>query len=273
MRVLKALASGLCFVIWGVGATILSWFALPISRLRMRGATDEDRMRRAQQITASGNSLLMHMMRWFSLVVFNPRKVKLDVPEGPFVLIANHPTLVDVCAITSVHPNICVIAKPKMTRSIFVGSALRSAGHIEAPGRGGSVFGGAAVITQALDRLERGFPVLVFPEGTRSPVGGVGKLSRGAFEIAKRANVPIVGVLITANPPTLHRGMRWYGLPKEGSNYSLECLPPMTIDELGGDSKAAAARYHEIFTAHVTRKSEAVIEPRVEATQEAGATP
>jgi len=253
VRLLKALGSGLCFVMWGVGATVLAWIVLPITRLRMRRASANAKTRAAQRITGRGNGWLMHMMRWCRQVHFDPRKQHLALPDGPFVMVANHPTLVDVCALTSINPEMCVIAKPKMTRSWFVGRALRAAGHIEAPRKGGSAFGGAAVITSALERLEQGFPVLIFPEGTRSTPGTVGRLSRGAFEIAKRANVPIVGVVIHADPPTLCKGMRWYSLPKKTSMYTIKALPPVHIEDIGGTSKAAAAYFHQQFTAQLAR--------------------
>lgn len=267
IRVLLGLASGLCFAGWGVVATLLAWVVLPIVALRMRNAGVEERMERAQAITARGNGWLMWAMNLTHLIDFDP--TPLEVPDGPFVLVANHPTLIDVCALTTIQPKLCVIAKPKLTRSVFVGRALRSAGHIEAPGRGGSVFGGAAVVAGAVDRLGRGFPVLVFPEGTRSPAGSLGTFTRGAFEIAKRANVPIVCAFIRANPPTLCRGMRWYNLPKQRCDYSIECLPAVSLAQFDGDSKAAAEHFRSILAAQVACKP---TESPTESTQQAGVT-
>jgi len=273
IRALKTLASAFCFSMWGLGASILAWFVLPISRLRMRNATPKERMHRAQEITAAGNGMLVKLMRFCGLVMFNKSGNELDLPDGPYVLIANHPCLIDVCTLTSINPRMCVIAKPKMTRSWFVGRALRAAGHIEAPGKADSAFAGAAVVSAAVERLKQGFPVLFFPEGTRSPPGAIGKFSRGAFEAARRAGVPIACCLISADPPTLHRGMKWHQLPKEGSQYTIQARPPVTIDEVGGNSRAASSHFHEIFTAHVQRKSDRVAEASAEVTQQAGVTP
>ena len=64
----------------------------------------------------------------------------------------------------------------------------------------------AAFVTQALDRLAQSMPMLVFPEGTRSPAGGLRRFRRGPFEIACRANVPVVPVLIRCEPARAGKG-------------------------------------------------------------------
>ena len=147
-------------------------------------------------------------------------------------------------------------------------------GHIEAPGREGAKgLSGASVITAGLDRIKRGFPVLIFPEGTRSPPGGVGKMTRGAFEIARRSGVPIIPLLIRANPPTLHRGMKWYSLPKEPSQYSIQQLPTVSMDRFDNDTRRAAVHFQELFQSHLSRTpSPAAISEASDAVENAGAT-
>lgn len=43
-------------------------------------------------------------------------------------------------------------------------------------------------------RLAAGYSVMIFPEGTRMPVGAVGDFKRSAADIAKSANVPLLPV-------------------------------------------------------------------------------
>ncbi|HLF93889.1 MAG TPA: lysophospholipid acyltransferase family protein [Planctomycetota bacterium] len=51
-------------------------------------------------------------------------------------------------------------------------------------------------VRNAIDRLQRGNILLVFPEGTRTRDGTVGRMKAGIGMLAERAAVPIVPVLI-----------------------------------------------------------------------------
>jgi len=51
-------------------------------------------------------------------------------------------------------------------------------------------------VKNAIDRLQRGNILLVFPEGTRTRDGTVGRMKAGIGILAERAAVPIVPVLI-----------------------------------------------------------------------------
>jgi 1-acyl-sn-glycerol-3-phosphate acyltransferase len=47
---------------------------------------------------------------------------------------------------------------------------------------------------QGLSRLKNNYSVLIFPEGTRTPVGVRGKYARSGANIAIKANVPVVAI-------------------------------------------------------------------------------
>jgi 1-acyl-sn-glycerol-3-phosphate acyltransferase len=162
-------------------------------------------------------------MQACGLLRYDPRSVRLELPRGAFVLVANHPTLVDVTALVSACPDAVSIAKSSMFRSPLVGRLLRYCDHVDAGD--GSPFGGAAVAEKALALLRAGTPVLIFPEGTRSPERGLGEFRPGAFEIAARACVPVVPAFITCDPPTLMRGRAWYEVPDRMATMTVTQLP------------------------------------------------
>jgi 1-acyl-sn-glycerol-3-phosphate acyltransferase len=66
-------------------------------------------------------------------------------------------------------------------------------GAVRVEGRGTD----AAALRRAMDALERGVGVVVFPEGERSRTGGLMKGQPGAALLANRAHAPIVPVAIT----------------------------------------------------------------------------
>jgi 1-acyl-sn-glycerol-3-phosphate acyltransferase len=246
VRFLKAIGSAAVFLPFWIGAPILGWVVFPILDLAWRRRSREERMARYQRIASRGFAFLEHMMRLFRLHDFHPGRSRIVPPEGPFVLVANHPTLIDVVALTAVLPKLCCIAKPMMTRNPLTGRLVRYLGYIEAA-PAGSPMAGAAVIQTCVDRLEAGFPVLIFPEGTRSPAGAIGPMTRGAFEIAARADVPVFPVFIHCTPRVLGRGQAWHEMPRQRPHFELFPLPLARVD----DAAAATVHYRELFAARL----------------------
>ncbi len=210
-RAAHLLATASSFFSFFLGAIVLSYAVLPIAWLL--GGGRAARARRCRRVVSRTWVLFHDYMRVLALIDYDPRAVRLRLPRGPCILIANHPTLVDVTALAAAVPDLVFVAKQAMFRNPVVGPLLRLCRHI--PGGDGSPFGGAAVVEQTLDRLRDGAPVLIFPEGTRSPARGLHPFRPGAFRIATQAGVEIVPVVITCDPPTLLKGQAWYAIPKE----------------------------------------------------------
>ena len=64
------------------------------------------------------------------MVAYDPRRAPRPLPEGPFVLVTNHPTLVDVTAMIAAYGELCVVAKGSLFRNPLIGPLLRLCGHI-----------------------------------------------------------------------------------------------------------------------------------------------
>jgi 1-acyl-sn-glycerol-3-phosphate acyltransferase len=209
-RIWRVVFTGSSFLFFFLGGVILSYLLVPAVAAATRDP--ERRARRCRRAVARMWVLFHDYMRWTRLLRYDPRRIRLALPAGPFVLIANHPTLVDVTALLAAMPDAVVVVKGSMIRSPLVGPLLRTCRHIDA-GDGGS-FAGVAVFEEAVSHLRAGTPVLLFPEGTRSPERGLGEFRTGAFQIACRAGVPLVPVLLRCEPPTLMRGQAWYEIPE-----------------------------------------------------------
>jgi 1-acyl-sn-glycerol-3-phosphate acyltransferase len=241
--------SALIFAYFGVGGLVLSWVVLPLAGL---GESDPDaKVRRAHAIIARGYDSFHALMRWTRQLEFDPRACEVRLPPGPCVVIANHPTLVDTPAAMSLLRSGCLIVKSSVFRSVLFRGLHHHAANIEAVEDG--PVGGEAVIEAALQRLARGFPVLIFPEGTRSPVGGLRRFRRGAFEIAERAGVPLVPLLIMCDPPRMMKGVPWWTIPQRLARLRITALPTVDLDAEGLRGSLAIARhvqglYHRALT-------------------------
>jgi 1-acyl-sn-glycerol-3-phosphate acyltransferase len=241
--------AGLAFLGFSIGAALIAVLAMPWWwLLHVR----QPRFRRAgacQWWIKAGCTLLHDYMRWCRLINFNPRLVDRTVPAGGFVIVANHPTLVDQCALSAVFGRIICVAKPLLFRVPFVGRILRACNYL----KGGESEGlaGGVVVNQALDRIAQSMPLLVFPEGTRSPRGGLRPFRRGPFEIACRANVPVVPILIRCEPLVLGKGMPWYDISLRTAILTVTRLPVMNPAAFGGDAGSLTEACEATFRRHL----------------------
>jgi 1-acyl-sn-glycerol-3-phosphate acyltransferase len=240
---------GLAFLGFGLGGVILASFVLPISRRVHRREQRMDRAEASQRWVQRAFGLLHRYMRACGLLHFDPRLTERSTPGARFVMVANHPTLCDVTAIAATFGRITCIVKTPLFRVPFVGTVLRACAYLD--GGNGDVFSGASVVHQALDCLAQDMPVLIFPEGTRSPEGGLRPFKRGAFEIACRAQSPVLPLLIRCEPSALGKGRPWYDIPPRTAFLTVTPLPPLLPESFGGDAEQMARACEASYRRHL----------------------
>jgi 1-acyl-sn-glycerol-3-phosphate acyltransferase len=140
--------------------------------------------------------------------------------SGPCLFIANHPTLIDVVLLLTRVPQADCIVKTAARRNPLMHSIVRAAGYLVNDE-------GDALVDACAGRIAEGRSVVLFPEGTRSPGGGLGRFQRGAAHIALKSGCPIVPIVITCRPPTLLKGQRWHHVPDRRAEYVLRVVAPI----------------------------------------------
>jgi 1-acyl-sn-glycerol-3-phosphate acyltransferase len=129
---------------------------------------------------------------------------KLD-PEGTYVFVANHASLMDIPAFLAYLPyQFRFFAKLGLYRIPFIGTHLRRAGHLPVDRTSAraslkSMTEGARIIAT------RRMSVLLFPEGGRCPEG-LREFREGAAYIAIKAGVPIVPMALAGMREKLPMG-------------------------------------------------------------------
>jgi 1-acyl-sn-glycerol-3-phosphate acyltransferase len=197
-------------------------------------------MRRMQRMTVAAYRSLHDWMRIVDLVDFDHRGGLVGMPPGPCVVVANHPTLMDITSISAALGGGCTIVKPALHRLWCLHGLLVGAGHIR--GSRADLVSVGSIVDQARQRLADGFCVIVFPEGTRSPAGRLRSFGRVAFEIACQAQVPLVSLTVECDPLYLSKETRCLRPPHPTPRLRLSLL---AVDEPAGRSSRELNRLVE----------------------------
>jgi 1-acyl-sn-glycerol-3-phosphate acyltransferase len=126
---------------------------------------------------------------------------------GPFVVVANHQSILDILLLSHVPREMKWVAKDELFRIPWVGWMLRMSGDI--PLRRGDAESGGEALSRAKAYLARGMSVIIFPEGTRSARGTLLPFKSGAFRLALDAGVPILPVVVHGTAQGMPKGGPW----------------------------------------------------------------
>lgn len=123
----------------------------------------------------------------------------------PHVLVANHQSMIDICALFRAVPvPLQFLLKQELARVPFVGAYAKAMGMIFV--ERGSARGAARRMREAAELVKSGATLCIFPEGTRSRDGEVLPFKSGAFQVALDAGADVVPVAIDGSGQVLSLG-------------------------------------------------------------------
>ena len=156
-------------------------------------------------------------------------------PDGTYVYMANHSSLIDTPALFAYLPyQFKIMAKKGLFYVPFMGWHLWTSGNFPVDRSDGRKT--AKSLRLVIEGVKGGKSLAVFPEGTRTPDGHLQEFKPGAFKIALRAGAPIVPVTIrgtfkllpkTTLAPRPGRVDVFIGEPIATDGYSEKQLPEL----------------------------------------------
>ena len=150
--------------------------------------------------------------------------------SGPVIVVANHPSLVDVIFVLAKLPQLCCVLKADLSAIPILSTLIKQLNYL-------SNNDPEWVLHDGARRLADGESLLIFPEGTRtkSRIGMDFRL--GAAELALRAKVPVQPVVLHYDGRYLSGLGRWYEFPERQLHYSVEIgallEPPVASADTG----------------------------------------
>lgn len=231
-------ATGFCFATFGAGGLMLSFLAFPLLQVLPR----QRRVLTSRWIIHMSFRLFMGMMQTVGVLRFEVRGREHLRQCGSMLVMANHPTLIDVVALISLIPNASCVVKQTLWRNPFLGGVVRAAGYI-------SNSDPNVVVERCAVDLRAGHPLIIFPEGTRSVPGKRLRFRRGAAHIALRSGHPIIPVIIGCRPVMLNKHRPWYDVPPSPGRLRIDVLEPIAAGTLAAPAGEPARGVRELTQA------------------------
>ncbi|MGI9293634.1 MAG: lysophospholipid acyltransferase family protein [Pseudomonadales bacterium] len=229
----RLVATALAFAVFGLGGVIIPLFALPL--LLLLPGDDQRRQQRARYLVHQVFLLFIHFMRVVGILEWRFTGLEKLDRRGLLVL-ANHPTLLDVVFLVGLMPNANCIVKGQVHRNPVMRGLVSLTGYIVNEH-------GESLLEDARKSLDSGSSLIVFPEGTRTPPSGAMVFRRGAAHIALRARVQPSLAIIRCQPPTLSKQHKWYHIPDRRFLISIDVRDDLPIDDYLKLNPALGARH------------------------------
>ena len=149
-----------------------------------------------------------------------------------YVFAANHQSIYDIPIVfASIPAQLRIVAKESLGRIPFLGWHLHRAGHLLVDRRNP----GPDIVLKMRRLVGESSSLIVFPEGTRSVDGTVGRFKKGSFLVAIDAKLPVVPVTIAGSRHTMKKGQ----LMVCPGDVELTIHPPIPTAEVSRDDVLA----------------------------------
>ena len=191
MRVIRALIVLIEMFIFAIGGLFIGLFIIPISTLKYKDL--EHRKFCANVVHKS--------WKFFSGLLCKFGSIKIET-NGDFeningkVIVANHPSLLDIVLLIGLIPNCLCLAKKELLKNPIMHNIVKYLYIINDVDLG-------EFQNETKKALENGFNIIIFPTGTRTLQNEELKIHKGSAQIAINANVDIIPITIKADYPIL----------------------------------------------------------------------
>jgi len=173
------------FVVFLIGTLLTTIYGLALFGLRKK-ASERNKMRYHRLLRWAADFVIRRVPD----VKFRYENLSGETFDKPAVIISNHQSHLDLMCLMMLTPKLIILTNDWVWRSPFYGRIIRYADFYP-------VLNG---IENSIERLreavDRGYSIVVFPEGTRSVDCSIGRFHRGAFYLAEKLGLDIVPVFL-----------------------------------------------------------------------------
>lgn len=231
----RIVVTALAYILFGLGGLVIYCLyplitLLPIETLKKR--------KLGRQIIRRSFQFYIGFMKTVGIFSYETHHTEKLTGEGQLI-IANHPTLIDVIFLLSIIPDTNCIVRDNLRRNPFTKGPIKTAGYIgnNEP---------EALIDNCATSLKKGDSLMIFPEGTRSKPNQPMKFKKGAACIALAAEKNLTPVVIQCQPIMLSKGVKWYDIPKTKPHFTITVKDDIKITDYIDDNSYVNVKYRRL---------------------------
>jgi 1-acyl-sn-glycerol-3-phosphate acyltransferase len=187
--------STLSFIYYGLGGFLLSVMSFVL--VAVFPAKREFKIKVFRYVLSNFMKSVLYINPSFTKAIVNPHNEDF---KKPAVIIANHTSFLDILAIGMLSPKIIYLVNDWVYNSPVFGIGVRLAGFYPVSK---GLEGG---IEHLRKKVEEGFSLAVFPEGTRSKNNYINRFHKGPFYLAEQFGLDIIPIVIHGNSEVLPKG-------------------------------------------------------------------
>ena len=201
---IRRLLTGFSFLLFGLGSLDLAFVIFPVILLFSTSA--DQRRKRVQAAISWHFRLFLRLIEGLRLMTLELEGIEKLKQDKGVIVIANHPTLIDVVVLMAFMPEVDCVVKEGLSKNIFLRTIVRTAGYIRNSRA-------EALVEGCSNSLDQGRNLIIFPEGTRTTPGNPLRFQRGVAHVALHGHYPIRPVYLRCTPSTLSKHHQWYDIP------------------------------------------------------------
>ncbi|MDR2814917.1 MAG: 1-acyl-sn-glycerol-3-phosphate acyltransferase [Prevotellaceae bacterium] len=177
-------------------------------------------------------------------------KGREHVAKGqPYVIASNHQSMLDIVLLYCVPLYFKWVSKREVYRIPLVGQLLWLHGDVCI--RRGDPRSARKMMQDCAAFLRQGISIMMFPEGTRSKDGQVGRFKEGAFALAKSCNVAVLPIAIDGTRSFSNGNGGWLNVRQR---FQVTIMPPISAEEVARtDAKALQEKVHGLICGEHSR--------------------
>ncbi|MBF4506330.1 1-acyl-sn-glycerol-3-phosphate acyltransferase [Flavobacterium sp. JLP] len=221
------------FTYYGLGGILMSLFSITI--MPILPVNEKTKMKGFRYFISKFMKSVLYSNPFLHKKVINQYNETFDKPA---IIIANHSSFIDILAMGMLSPKIIFLVNDWVYNSPIFGGTVRKAGFYPVSE---GIEGGVEHLRQ---KVNEGYSLMVFPEGTRSESNQIKRFHKGAFYLAEEFNLDILPVIIHGASETIPKG----DFVIHDSHLTVSILERITPDNLSfGKNYAERTKQMSVF--------------------------